>query len=124
MMPLLVVLLVGGLVFLYMRANKAAKTKWLNTLDLPGHWNLQDGDGSLALAGNLDGGSYVLRESDREERGDWRVLGSTLLLEVNGIQRKLDLHLFRAGQLGVEDDSGQRKIYFKESSNVVPLQRK
>ena len=123
MMSMLVVVLVALGVFLYMRAAKAARLKWVGQLDLPGHWHSEDGSETLALEGSLERGSFYRRNVEREVRGTWQVIGGTLHLSVDGHVEKLALHLFSPGHLGFEDAAGGRKIYVKESSNVVPLKR-
>ena len=132
-MSLVVVLLVGALAFLYVTSNRRARKDWIRKLDLKGRWHWQDGDATLVLTGGEDRGQFELREGGRVRRGFWQMQGHFLCLQHskradgNGkevaanLQERLDLHFFKPGSIGLEDEKGQRRVYVKETSNVVQL---
>ncbi|MEQ8690693.1 MAG: hypothetical protein RIC89_07640 [Pseudomonadales bacterium] len=122
-MSLVVVLLVAGAVFIYVRASRKARQAWLARLDLPGLWHWQQGEGELALSGQLSKGTFVLRDGQTESSGTWRVDGTKIVLRGQDFEQVLDVHFFKAGNIGLEDEKGQRRVYVKETSNVVPLKR-
>lgn len=124
-MPLLVVILVACLVlgFVVVSSNRKARKAWLAKLDLPGTWHWQQGDGQLSLNGSYDRGTFVLTEADQESTGDWALEGNVLHLDSASGRQSYDLHYFKAGSIGLEDSNGERKVYSKETSNVVPLHR-
>ena len=122
-MPLVIVVVVALLVFAYVRAKRKARQAWLLRLDLPGLWHWQQGDGQLALSGGLDAGSFLRREGGHESSGRWSLEGDKVVLAGQDYMQALDLHFFKPGNIGLEDEQGQRRIYVKETSNVVPLKR-
>ena len=118
-MPLLVVIAVAFVVFLYVRMTRRARREWLQRLDLPGRWQA-DADNEdtndiaeLTLTGGLDSGGYVLRQGETTTRGDWRLAGHTLTLRDDGGEQVFDLHFFKAGNIGLEDAAGVRHLLFK-----------
>jgi len=125
-MSLLLVTALGVVVYLYMRATKLARRDWLTRIALPGRWhgeeNANQGDvWSLALRGGVDGGDFVLAEGEQETRGQWQIVGHTLTLRNAGKAQSFDLHYFKTGSIGLEDDAGRRRILTKVADNVVPL---
>ena len=125
-MPVLVVILVAVVVLTYVYTMRKARMAWLAKLDLPGLWHWQQGDGQLVLSGRLQGGTFVRSEGlerEKDASGTWSVQGHKLLLTSKQSTQTLDLQLFSPGNIGLEDDAGGRRIYIKETSNVVPLTR-
>lgn len=122
-MPVLVVLLVVGIVFLYVRSSRKARSAWLAQLDLPGLWYWQQGDGQLALVGNADHGDFIRQEGAKESSGKWRIDGHRLVLRGQDCEESLDLQFFKQGNIGLENALGECRIYVKEANNVVPLKR-
>lgn len=126
-MSLLVVLAVAFIVFLYVRMTRKARREWLQKLDLPGRWLADSGNENtdsiteLMLTGQLDGGEYVLQQGGAVQRGQWRLAGHTLTMSGDGSSQSFDLHLFKAGNIGLEDASGARHVLLKAADNVVAL---
>lgn len=119
---LVVVVALGA--FFYMRASRGARQKWLVKLDLPGRW-LSEADGQveeLRLQGGLEKGEFVRIRDSQEERGVWKLSGH--YLHLNQGEERYDLHLFKPGQIGLEDDAGRRRVYEKVTDNVVPLRQR
>ncbi|MEM9622286.1 MAG: hypothetical protein AAF993_11585, partial [Pseudomonadota bacterium] len=122
-MSLLVVVVVAALVFFYVRATRRARLAWLQKLALPGRWLAEVPEASatagadpveeLILKGEISGGDYIwLREDQSQQRGEWRVSGNNLELCRDGdASEMLDLHLFKPGQIGLEDKAGHRRIF-------------
>ena len=140
MLQLIVVGVVALGIFLYLRSTKLAKDNWLKKLDLPGLWHWQDGKATLTLTGGLDRGRFVAREQhtdggegqdlpgSNEDRsrvveGEWQLNGHRLELRAPGYHQVLDLTLYQPGSIGLEDETGSRRAYTKESTNVVPLKK-
>jgi hypothetical protein len=130
-MPLLVVLAVSVVVFMYVRFTRLSRQAWLTKLDLPGRWRRQTGDEAaeeveqeLLLQGKKDRGEFVLTDGNGVWRGQWQLIGHTLHLRGAGRQRALDLHYFKPGNIGLENETGVRELYSKATTNVVPLRSK
>lgn len=124
MSSLVVIIVVAGLCYLWVRANRQSRRRWLERLDLPGTWVWEEHDGELELDGELDGGRYRLRDGDQEERGEWHLKGHDLVLEPrSGARTELDLRLFTEGKIGIHGPGRERRVYVKKRSNVVPLRR-
>lgn len=123
-MSLLVVIAVAAAVFIYVRATRQARQNWLKKLDLPGFWQWTEGGCELELYGSYHQGQYLLREAEQIQRGAWQVRGGQLVLSnSDGQDQCWQLHFFRAGSIGLEDSAGQRRLFEKQQSNVVPLRR-
>jgi len=123
-MSLLLVIAVALAVFLYVRATKQARRQWLNRLDLPGRWHGEAGGDeawTLTLHGAVDGGEFILASGASDWRGHWRLVGHTFKLEGAGRVQEFDLHFFKAGSIGLEDETGRRRVLTKVTDNVVPL---
>ena len=128
MLQLIVVGVVALGIFWYMRSTKQAKDNWLKKLDLPGLWHWQDGKATLTLTGGLEQGRFVATEQredegDRVVEGEWQLIGHRLELRAPGYHQILDLTLYQPGSIGLEDETGIRRAYTKESTNVVPLKK-
>ena len=133
MVSFLVVLLVVLLVFYYLRANRMSRNAWLNKLSLPGRWTMMPAEGetaggALLLNGDLDGGSFIYHGDEQVvfgRRGYWRLQGNQLELSPDGKTATLyELHLFKPGQIGLEDahsPNSPRRIFSKTVDNVVSL---
>ena len=120
-MPLLVVVAVAGLVFFYVRVTRRARERWLAQLDLLGNWHWRDGDARLSFSGARDQGRFELLDAGQTWRGEWRLQGHELRLMAPDRVESMDLNLFKAGQIGLEDERGVRRVFNKSSDNVVRL---
>ena len=124
-MSAFVTIAIVALVIVYFRMNTRARRRWLRQLDLVGQWHWEQGDGSLVLSGRLDKGMVVRTDSGVQQSGRWRLEGHTLFLFFTDAPKdapeRYDVRLFKPGQIGLEDDSGKRRIYLKSSQNVVVL---
>ena len=124
----LLVIAAGVLAFLWLRAARRGRERWLRSLDLVGKWELdprppRGASRSLTLNGGLASGSYVARDGDTVERGKWRLSGQTLTLEPEGEKDSAhyDLRLFGTGRIGLDGPGRVREIYVKRAGNVIPL---
>ena len=137
MMQMVVVAFVAICIFLYMRSKHLARRRWLQRLDLPGLWHWQDGKATLTLTGGYERGRFTAVElaEERDERegsvgepreieGEWSLSGHHLTLTAPGYAQTLELTLYQPGSIGLEDETGVRRAYQKEASNVVPLNRR
>jgi hypothetical protein len=120
-MSLLVVIAITAVVVVYVRTSRKQRTLWLQKLDLLGCWQWDSGDETLTLAGEPDGGTFARAQGDETVRGEWRLVGHDMHLTVHGRTDGYDLRLFRPGCIGLEDTSGQGRIYEKAGANVVSL---
>ncbi len=120
-MSFVVVLIVAGAVFLYLRATRQARAAWIERIDLPGRWQWQGGDAELVIHGKGSNGQFELNENGQTWRGSWRLRGHALLLASDDRQELLDLHFVKPGSIGLEDTTGVRRLFAKVSTNVVPL---
>ena len=121
---LLVVLVVAGLAFVWVRGTRRNRRRWLARLDLPGAWNWEGHDGVLEFGGGLSEGAYRLREPGREQSGTWGLTGHELELNPEaGAPVRYDLRFFDDGKIGLAEAGGEARIYVKSSTNVVPLRR-
>ncbi len=124
-MSFFVVIAVAVVVFWWVKSARQARQDWLKKIDLPGRWlatdNESDYNAELTLHGGLDAGEFVLVRDDNSWRGSWRLQGHTLTLSGEGREQALDLHFFNPGSIGLEDESGVRRLYQKLADNVVPL---
>jgi hypothetical protein len=131
MLQVLVVAFVAMCIYFYMRSKHLAKVGWLKRLDLPGVWQWQDGEAALILSGSNDQGTFVATEGTADSlanaqktvRGEWRLVGHELTLAASGFNQTLEVTLYQPGSIGLEDESGVRRAYAKESKNVVPLRK-
>jgi hypothetical protein len=146
MVQVLVVAFVAISIYLYMRSKHLAKMRWLQRLDLPGLWQWQEGDATLTLIGSTERGTFIATEltedssgdnsGDNPEdnsggkkgeantvRGEWTLTGHEMTLVAPGYRQVLEVTLYQPGSIGLQDESGARRAYSKESSNVVPLRK-
>ena len=121
---LLVVLVVAGLAFIWVRGTRRNRQRWLTRLDLPGAWSWEGHDGVLEFGGGLSEGAYRRREPGCEESGTWLLTGHLLELTPEaGPPERYDLRFFDDGKIGLARVGGEARIYVKTSTNVVPLRR-
>ena len=102
---LVVVLIVTGVVFVWVRGTRRNRTRWLTRLDLPGVWEREGEWGRLELSGDLDRGRYRISDGGQvpDESGSWVLEGHTLRLTAeNGVTNDYDLRLFTEGKIGIE----------------------
>ena len=122
---LLLVILVAGLAFIWIRGARRNRARWLKRLDLPGIWEREGDWGRLELSGALDRGRYRFAEGRggaADEVGEWRLEGHTLHLTADdGTRGDYDLRFFKEGKIGIDGPRRERRIYQKARSNVVPL---
>lgn len=124
----LLLAIIVGAAFLYVRGTRAARQRWLAQLNLPGAWH-RDGAGArrlLRLGGELDGGRYVALDGSDEETGVWRLSGHTLVLHPDRsddpeASQRFDIRLFDTGRIGIDGPGRTREIYVKRADNVIEL---
>ena len=124
MSSVILILVVATLCYLWIRASRLNRRKWLERLDLPGTWIWEDHDGVLELEGELDAGHYRIRDDDQEEQGEWHLRGHDLVLEPRtGPPTSLDLRMFTEGKIGIHGPGRERRVYIKKRGNVIPMRR-
>jgi hypothetical protein len=122
---LVLVAVVAAVAFLWARGAHRNRLRWLERLDLPGTWCLENtaASATLELNGSLSGGDYVETTDEHTETGSWRLVGHTLsFVSVSGTS-DCDLRLFDAGRIGIDGPGRERRIYERRQNNVVPLRR-
>lgn len=131
----LFVIVVAVVTTFWMRAARRKRHEWLRSLNLVGKWELDAGptNGSpahrrwLTLSGDLAGGTYVARDGEVTQRGNWRLRGHTLYVEPtegDGVvtsPASYELRLFDKGKIGLDGPGRKREVYVKRESNVIPL---
>ena len=136
----LYVITVAGVTAFWMRGARRRRVEWLRSLNLVGKWELDaaPNNGSptpsrptprrgLTLSGDLAGGTYVARDGDVIQRGNWRLRGHTLHLEPTEgdgpvtTPASYELRLFDKGKIGLDGPGRTREVYVKRESNVIPL---
>ncbi len=129
-MSFVVVVFVALLAFFYVSSTRRARQMWLKKLDLLGRWHWQEGDCALVLTGQRDGGEFQEHRDGEVLRGRWRIQGHFMYLvyvaedtKAVTAEQRFDLHFFKPGNIGLENDSGERRVYVKETSNVVSLNK-
>ena len=119
----------------WMRSARRRRLEWLRSLNLVGKWELDaaPANGSpalrrwLTLSGDLAGGTYVARDGEVTQRGNWRLRGHTLHLEPTEgdgavtTPASYELRLFDTGKIGLDGPGRKRELYVKRESNVIPL---
>jgi hypothetical protein len=122
MMSLVLVFLVSGLVFLYVRASRNRRLEWLKRLQLVGAWTSEE-DVRLILSGNMERGDFELVQGADKSVGTWQLVGHALHLKEAQTENIYDVRLFRAGNIGLTDSTGVGRVYEKENDNVVAFDR-
>jgi hypothetical protein len=123
-MSLILVVLVAGVAYFWLRGTKLSRLHWLERLDLPGTWRWQDHDGTLELAGELSHGTFRKLEEGSILSGEWQLVGHELRLELSAAATiTYDLRYFDAGKIGLRGADEESRIYVKTPNNVVPLRR-
>lgn len=127
----LFLVLVAGLALFGVRSARSKWQEWLSELNLVGKWELHGAPPgsrrSITFSGEADGGSYVAKDGDAVERGQWQLRGHTVSLEATEGElagsgaKSYDLRLFEPGRIGLDGPGREREVYLKRSSNVVPL---
>ncbi|MFP6797070.1 MAG: hypothetical protein VB933_08395 [Pseudomonadales bacterium] len=124
-MSQITVVLIVALVALWFRSARKTRTRWLEQLNLPGVWDLDDSHSrtiSLEIRGTLSAGKYRFRTDNRNESGEWRIAGQSIAFSVDGgSEERCELRLFGAGRVGINGPRHIRQIYVKRADNVVPL---
>ena len=122
-MSALITLLVAGLVFLYLRSNHKARTRWLQNLALPGQWRSQRSGSQLVLSGSLKRGDFQWRARVNSDSGHWHYGGQTLTLKGNQT-RTFEVQMFQPGVISLIRQDGTAELFHKQATNVVPLAKK
>ena len=131
----LFVITVAAVTVFWMRGARRRRNEWLRALNLLGKWELDvvptNGNPAtrrgLTLSGELAGGTYVARDGDVIQRGNWRLRGHTLYLEPTEgdgavtSPASYELRLFDKGKIGLDGPGRTREVYVKRESNVIPL---
>ena len=123
--------LIGVVFWALARSLREQRLGWVRRLALPGTW-VGERDGKrfrLLLEGGPDEGRYrEITDSDQgssEERGRWRLVEQTLRFTPDaGPVSACELRLFEAGRIGLHGPGRARRIYERESDNVVRLPRR
>ena len=98
-----VVVLVG----IYLRANRQARQRWLNQVNLPGPWAFEDGAGKLTFAGTLAQGTFTREDAAGTLlQGHWQVQENVLALISGEIIERYAIRFFQPGvvSLARQDD--------------------
>lgn len=119
---------IGVVVWALVRSLREQRLSWVKRLALPGTW-LGERDGQryrLVLEGDADQGRYreITESADgrREETGRWKLVEQTLRFTPEaGPASACELRLFEAGRIGLHGPGRARRIYERESDNVVRL---
>lgn len=122
-MSVLITLLVVGLVVLYLRSNRKARSQWLQNLSLPGQWISQRDGGFLRLSGGLSGGEFQLSNTNGNDSGQWNYRGSTFTLRGQKTQI-FTVQMFKHGVISLIRQDGTAELFHKQSTNVVALAKK
>ena len=131
----LFVIAVAAVTTFWMRGARRKRLEWLRSLNLVGKWELDaaptNGNPAhrrwLTLSGDLAGGTYVARDGDVIQRGNWRLRGHALYLEPTEgdgavtTPASYELRLFDKGKIGLDGPGRKREVYVKRESNVIPL---
>jgi hypothetical protein len=126
-MSLLILLtVIGGAVFVWVKRTRAARDRWIARLSLPGMWQCDapNGPAMLEFTGDPTSGHFIERSGRATERGRWRLLGSRIELESDNGTRIYELRLFENGSIGIDGPGRERRIYVRQRSNVVPLRKR
>ncbi len=124
----LIVVLVGAM-WLWMRRIRVRRQRWERRLSLPGEWRCsnQAERTVLRLMGRNDSGTYVQKRRGDvetvEEHGRWRLRGASLYLQKAGEPaRQYELRLFEDGSIGIDGPDRPHWVLRRVSGgNVVPL---
>ena len=122
---LILLLFVAIIVFSYIRFTKRNRERWLKRINLVGVWGLEntiDEVRSFEFRGSLSSGTYTFESGNRNQRGDWVIVGTCLKLVPNGGDPfECDLRFFDTGKIGIDGPGHERTIYLKRADNVVLL---
>jgi hypothetical protein len=126
MASILLLAIIVGAAFMWVKRTRAARERWLSKLALPGVWQCDAPNGPwvLEFAGEASSGRYIERSGRATERGSWRLLGNAIELESESGTRTYDLRLFDNGSIGIDGPGRERRIYVRQRSNVVPLRKR
>lgn len=126
MSALLLLVIIAGGVYVWIRRVRAGRQRWLARLALPGVWSCDtpDGPSVLEFSGESDQGTYVEQSTRATERGRWHIHGSGMVLESERGARDYDLRLFENGSIGIDGPDRVRRIYVRQRNNVVPLRQR
>ena len=122
-MSALITLLVAGLVFLYLRSNHKARTRWLQNLALPGQWRSQRSGSQLILSGSLKRGDFQWRARVNSDSGHWHYGGQTLTLKGNQT-RTFEVQMFQPGVISLIREDGTAGLFHNQATNVVTPAKK
>lgn len=126
MASFLLMVIIVGTAFLWVKRTRAARDRWITRLALPGVWlsDAPNGPWVLEFAGEPTAGAYVERSGRATERGRWRIQGSAIELEFEGGTRRYEVRLFENGSIGIDGPGRERRVYVRQRSNVVPLRQR
>ncbi|NJN52179.1 MAG: hypothetical protein HC809_10815 [Gammaproteobacteria bacterium] len=113
---LFVIVVVAICATIWVRSTRAARSRWVSRLNLPGTWECED-DGTrivLELSGGLAEGRYVERSAAQDERGEWRLHGDVIEFASGTDVETCDLRPFEDGSLGIDGPRRRRRIYHDE----------
>jgi hypothetical protein len=118
--------IITGAAYLWVKRTRAARDRWIAHLALPGVWlsDAPNGPWVLEFAGEPTAGAYVEKSGRATERGRWRLHGSAIELEFEGGTRTYEVRLFENGSIGIDGPGRERHVYVRQRSNVVPLRQR
>jgi hypothetical protein len=125
MAAFLLLMIILGATFLWVKRTRTARDRWIARLALPGVWQCDAPNGPwiLEFVGDPSSGRYIERSGRATERGRWELRGSAIELESEGGSRSYELRLFENGSIGIDGPGRERRIYVRQRSNVVPLRQ-
>ena len=117
------------LLFSWIRSTRKAREAWLQSLSLPGTWDLDNTDRpeSFEFSGDVLQGAFLLKQGGKVTKGEWRIQGNTLVLTPEGASPNptaYSLHRFQGGSIGIDGPGRSRQIFKKRPTNIIPLRRK
>jgi hypothetical protein len=126
MSSFLLILIIAGAAYLWIRRTREGRERWISRLALPGVWSCDtpEGPSVLEFAGAADEGTFIEQSPGATERGRWRIQGSGMVLESDRGARSYELRLFENGSLGIDGPDRVRRIYVRQRNNVVPLRQR
>lgn len=130
---LLLVVVASVVATFWVRGVRRNRERWLRRLALPGSWQAEEGEEHrLEFTGGPARGDYrSVRDPDTApapsvEHGRWQLRGHNLILTPDGPneERVLDLRFFESGKIGLQAEHEGARVYRKQATNVVPLQKR
>ncbi len=119
---LVVVVAIGA--YMWIRATRTRRERWLRRLNLPGVWVEQgENAATMEFSGSVAQGKFRVTSTSKDRRrGEWQLVGSVLVMTFDdGSKERHDLTFYDSGKIGLERAPGQRIYLQKTPANVIPL---